>query len=257
MSTTVRIGACQPPEIIGDPAKALSVMLNFAREGESKNADLLLFPECFLSGYILSESYMARNAFDPESPEFAGILKRLEHIKPTLVFGMAEKKAGRLYNSAVTVQRGKIAGIYRKTHLIDPNEGFFTPGDEYPIFDINGLKYGINICFDAQFADAAKAVADGGGRLLLLPAQNMLRRETAEHWRDRHNQIRAQRVRETGLWFISSDVTGVRPAGEYGAERVGYGPTLAMNPDAQVVAQVPLMTEGMITVDIPVFAQGF
>jgi len=35
-------------------------------------------------------------------------------------------------------------------------------------------------------------------------------------------------------------------------ERIAYGPTLAMNPRAEVVAQVPLMTEGMIVVDVPV-----
>lgn len=93
-------------------------------------------------------------------------------------------------------------------------------------------------------------MAGQGARLLLLPAQNMLRRESAERWKHRHNAIRSQRVRETGLWFVSSDVTGTRPAGPYGPERVAYGPTLAMNPKAEVVAQVPLMTIGLITADI-------
>lgn len=40
--------------------------------------------------------------------------------------------------------------------------------------------------------------------------------------------------------------------GQYGVERIGYGPTEIMNPKAEVVAQVPLMTVGMITADIPV-----
>ena len=252
MNNTVRVGACQPPEIIGDPSAALACMRRFAKEAEDKQVDLLLFPECFLSGYILDETYMASCAYDFESKEFATILEQLAHVKPTLVFGVGEKKEGKLFNSAVAVNRGKVVGLYRKTHLIDPNELFFTPGTEYPIFEINGLKYGINICYDAQFANAAKAVADKGARLLLLPAQNMLRREKAEFWKDKHNEIRSERARENGLWFVSSDVTGIRPPGRYGAERIGYGPTLAMNPKAEVVARVPLMTEGMIAVDIPV-----
>ena len=151
---------------------------------------------------------------------------------------------------------GNIVGVYRKTHLIDPNELFFTPGKDYPIFEIKGLKYGINICYDTQFSDAAKALADQGAQLLLSPAQNMLRRETAEYWKDKHVEIVTERVSETGLWFVRSDVTGVRPPGEYGVERIGYGPTLAMNPKAEVVAKVPLMTVGMITVDIPVVSSG-
>jgi len=84
----------------------------------------------------------------------------------------------------------------------------------------------------------------------------MLRRETAEYWKDKHNEIRSLRVKENGSWYISSDVTGIRPPGEHGVERIAYGPTLAMNPKAEVVAQVPLMTVGLITVDIPVVSRG-
>ena len=252
MENTVRVGACQTPEIIGNPSAALACMLQFAKEAEDKKVDLLLIPECFLSGYILDKAYMMKYAYDFESEQFAAILKQLENVKPVLVFGVSEKQSEMLFNSAVVVDKGKIVGVYRKTHLIDPNELFFTPGKDYPIFEIKGLKYGINICYDAQFADAAKAIADQGTQLLLSPAQNMLRRETAEYWKYKHSEIVVERVKETGLWFIRSDVTGIRPPGQYGVERIGYGPTLAMNPQAEIIAQVPLMTVGMIVVDIPI-----
>lgn len=68
----------------------------------------------------------------------------------------------------------------------------------------------------------------------------------------KHSEIGADRVKETGLWFVRSDVTGIRPPGQYGVERIAYGPTQVMNPKAEVVAQVPLRTVGLITVDIPV-----
>ena len=255
MKSFVRIGACQAPEFINDHPAALTYMLQFAKEAEEKKVDLLLFPECFLSGYILNESYVRYNAYDFESKQFAAILKQLEHVKPVLVFGVNEKKAGKYFNSAVVVNNGEITGIYRKTHLIDPNELFYTPGNEYPIFEINGVKYGINICYDSQFPEAAKAVADQGAQLLLVPAQNMLRRETAEYWKYKHSEIGAERVKETGLWLVRSDVTGIRPPGQYGIERIAYGPTLAMNPKAEIVAQAPLMTVGLITVDIPIVTQ--
>jgi predicted amidohydrolase len=253
---TVRVGTCQTPEIIGDPFTALEIILRFANESEEKSVDLLLFPECFLTGYVLNEAYAANYSYDLESKQFAAILKQLEHIKSVLVFGVNEKTSGRLFNSAVVVNRGEIVGVYRKTHLIDPNELLYTSGKDYPAFEVKGLKYGINICYDTQFADAAKAIAVQGAQLLLSPAQNMLRRETAEYWKYKHTEIVAERVKETGLWFVRSDVTGVRPPGEYGAERIGYGPTLAMNPKAEIVAQVPLMAVGMITVDIPVVSFG-
>lgn len=80
----------------------------------------------------------------------------------------------------------------------------------------------------------------------------MLKLRTAEFWKDKHSEICTERVKETGLWYVRSDVTGVRPSGQYGEERIGYGSTFALNPKAGVVAQVPLMTVDMITVDIPV-----
>ena len=250
----VRVGACQTPEIIGNPLAAVASMIAFAKEAEEKNVDLLLFPECFLTGYILSETYMADYAYDFESEQFTAILKQIEHIKPVLVFGAGEKKLGKYFNSAIVVNKGEIIGVYRKTHLIDPNELFFTPGKDYPIFELKGLKYGINICYDIQFADAAKGVADQGAQMLLVLAQNMIRHVNADKWKYKHNEIGAQRVKETGLWYVRSDVTGIRPPNHpfnNGVERISYGSTEAMNPKSEIVAQVPFMTVGMITVDIP------
>jgi predicted amidohydrolase len=102
-------------------------------------------------------------------------------------------------------------------------------------------RFGINICYDTKFAGAAAAVATQGAQLLLVPAQNMMRREAAKRWKDLHNPIRAERVRETGMWLVSADVTGERDE-----HRIGYGPTSVINPRAEIQAQVPLMTTGMV-----------
>ena len=73
----------------------------------------------------------------------------------------------------------------------------------------------------------------------------MMKLQAAETWKCRHNAIRAERVRETGMWLVSADVTGARDG-----SRCGYGPTSVMNPNADVVAQVPTMTVGMVVADI-------
>jgi len=96
-----------------------------------------------------------------------------------------------------------------------------------------------------QFAAAAALVAAQGAKLLLVPAQNMMRRAAATRWKDEHHRIRCERARETGVWLVSADVTGARDA-----HRVGYGPTSVIDPYGEVVAQVPLMTTGMVVADI-------
>jgi 5-aminopentanamidase len=245
MRGVVRIGACQTPEILGDVDAAVGCIRGFCERAGPEGADLLLFPECFLQGYLVTEAHVRRHAFDLGSAGFRSVAARLADVTPVLVVGVIERSGSRLYNSAVVLQHGQVAGVYRKAHLM-PGEMIFAKGDEYPVFEVKGLRYGINICYDTQFADAAARIAGQRAGVLLVPAQNMMRRQAAETWRHRHNQIGAERVRETGMWLVSADVTGAR-----GDTHIGYGPTSVMNPSADVVAQVPLMETGMVIAQIP------
>jgi predicted amidohydrolase len=246
MSQAVKLGACQTPEILGDVDAAVRCIEEFCLQSERGGADLLLFPECFLQGYLVTEAHMNRHALDLGSAAFRSVTARLADVDPVLVIGMIERAGNRLYNSAVVLQHGQVAGVYRKTHLT-PGEALFDSGSKYPVFQVKGLRYGINVCYDTQFADAAAAIAAQGARVLLVPAQNMMRRQAAETWKDRHNRIRAERVRETGMWLVSADVTGER-----GATHIAYGPTSVMNASADVIEQVPLRRTGMVTAQIPV-----
>ncbi|RSM54886.1 carbon-nitrogen hydrolase family protein [Actinoplanes sp. ATCC 53533] len=240
----MRVGACQTPEILGDVDAAIQVIHDFAGQADAAGVDLLLFPECFLQGYLVTEQHVHGQAFDPGSPEFSGVLVRLAAIRPSLVVGMIERSGGSYHNTALVVEGGSVVGGYRKTFLTD-GESVFTAGDSYPVFDCGGLRFGINICFDTRFPYAAAAVAAGGAQVLLVPAQNMMRRDKAFRWQDRHNQVRTQRVRETGLWLVSADVTGRRDS-----TRIGLGPTCVINPAGDVVAQVPAGRVGIAIAEL-------
>ena len=112
------------------------------------------------------------------------------------------------------------------------------------MFALSGQKVGLNICFDLNFPTATQAVTDQGAGVLLCPCNNMMPLAKAEKYKPLHNAIRAERCREAHVWMVSADVTGSRDG------RISYGPTAALNPCGEVVDQVPLMTEGMIVVDI-------
>jgi predicted amidohydrolase len=240
----MRVGACQTAEILGDVERALSCIEEFAARADARGVHLLLFPECFLQGYLVEDQHVREHALSLDSAPATSILRRLARIGQTLVFGVIERDDGRFYNTAVVVTRGELVGIYRKTHLM-PGESLFDKGTACPTFDLHGVRFGINICHDTRFGAAAAPVAAQGARLLLVPAQNMMRRAAAHHWKDLHNAIRAERARETGMWLVSADVTGERDE-----HRVGWGPTSVINPHGQIVAQVPLMTTGMVVADV-------
>lgn len=242
MAAVVAVG--QTPEIVGDPAAALAHLRSAALS--VPDADVMLFPEGFLQGYLATPAHVAASAIALESAAFDAILRQLADLRPTLVFGVLERSRSAFYNSAVVVSLGSLAGVYRKTHLYGTELECFTAGTEYPVFDAGGLRFGINICYDTRFPEAAAAVADQGAQAILVPSQNMMPTARAYEWKDRHNEIRRERVRETGLWLASADVCGTRTP-----DRIGLGPTSVMDPTGTVVAQVLLGTPGVATAQIP------
>jgi predicted amidohydrolase len=248
MQHTVRIAAAQPAEYREDVAGALRCIADMAGQAEAEGAALLVLPEGFLQGYLLDETVARRHALDLVSPAFADVLAQMPRTGPVIVFGLIEIADGRLFNTAVVVDRGVLVGRYRKVHLLE-GERVFTAGTESAVFDIAGLRFGINICSDTNFAAAARGVAALGASLIVCPANNMMRRESAERFKAVHNAVRGERCRETGLWLISSDITGERDG------RISWGPTAVLNPDGEVVAQLPLEQPGLLVFDIPVAGQ--
>jgi len=242
--TIVRIAAAQTLEHREDIEAAVAAMLDFAMRADAEGARLLVFPEGFLQGYLTEEMAARRVALELNSPQFLAIAARLAPVRAMIVFGLIEIEGGRLFNTAVVLQHGRLVGRYRKRHLL-AGEAIFTAGIEMPLFEIDGLRFGINICYDMNFAEAAQAIAELGGELIVGPANNMMRRASAETYKLVHNAARGERCRETGLWLISADVTGERDG------RIAWGPTAVLDPEGQVVRQLPLEAPGLLIFDLP------
>jgi predicted amidohydrolase len=241
----MRIAACQLPHVQNDPERALALVELHTTNAQHAGAELICFPECFLQGYDVTPSHVEAVAVELDSLAFEQILERLRRLRPVVVLGLIEKLDNKFYNTAVVISQGVHVARYRKTHLVGSEQAIFGRGDDYPVFDVGDFKVGINICYDLQFAECADAAVAAGARLLACPCNNMLRPATAEDWKLRHNEIRCRRAREARVWMMSSDVTG-----ECGG-RISYGPTAVIDPMGNIVAQVPLMTTGLVVVDIP------
>lgn len=241
---TVRIAAAQTVDYREDIEAALACVADVAICAEAEDARLLCFPEGFLQGYLTDEVSARRNALDLASSQFEAILDQLPKTGPLIVMGLIEIEAGRLFNTAVVVEGGILVGRYRKAHLLG-GEQAFDAGTETSIFEVDGLRFGINICYDTNFPEAARKVSALGASLIVCPANNMMQRQKAEAFKELHNVVRGERCRETGLWLVSADVTGERDG------RVAWGPTAILNPEGQVVAQLPLGKPGLLAFDIP------
>jgi predicted amidohydrolase len=57
-----------------------------------------------------------------------------------IVIGLIEVEEGRLFNTAVVVDRGVLIGRYRKVHLLS-GEHIFDAGSDSPVFEVDGLRF--------------------------------------------------------------------------------------------------------------------
>jgi predicted amidohydrolase len=128
--------------------------------------------------------------------------------------------------------------MYRKCPT---NEHGFDPGCISPVFESHGWRFGVNICYDANFPDAAAELRQQGARLIF---NNMLAPATAAKWRPRSLENLQRRSVETGCWIISSDVVG-----QY-QNQLSYGCTCIVRPDGVIVQQAPEGAEQAILYDL-------
>lgn len=137
----------------------------------STPADLIIYPECALTGYCFGSREAALDvALRIDSQPIQMLLQACGRVNAYAIVGLAETDGEHIYNSAVLIGPAGIEGVYRKTHI--PCLGldrFVTPGRDLPVFNLPFGKIGILICFDIRFPEAPRSMALRGADLICLP----------------------------------------------------------------------------------------
>lgn len=133
------------------------------------DTQLIVFPELAVTGYQCGENFkdLAETAtIDSTSIKKMSALAKEFHVH--IVYGMAEKEEDILYNSQFFLDdTGVLLGTYRKVHLFDSEKNYFTPGDQFKVFNTKIGRIGLFICYDAFFPEAARSLAIQGVDLLV------------------------------------------------------------------------------------------
>jgi NAD+ synthase (glutamine-hydrolysing) len=128
----VRIGACTPRIAVGDPAANARETLELVREGAARNVDLLLFPELGLSAYAIDDLLLQEALQDGVERAVADLVAASRDLPCVIVAGAPLRHNHRLYNCAVVIARGRIAGVVPKSFLPNYREYYehrwFAPG---------------------------------------------------------------------------------------------------------------------------------
>ena len=157
---------------LGDVETNRSNVVGRIRDAAQASAELVIFPECALTGYCFNSLEEAAEFAEPvPGPSSDMIAEVCRETHTHAVVGFIEKDGDRFFNAAMLVGPNGPLGTYRKVHL--PFIGvdrFLTAGDRpFAVAELPLGKIGINICYDVSFPEASRALKLLGAELIVLP----------------------------------------------------------------------------------------
>ncbi len=168
----LNLALAQINTVLGDVEKNLQKHLAYIDQARQKGADLLIFPELSLTGYVLQDlaPTVARKASDSD-PIFHRLLEESQSID--LMVGFVEEDVrSRFYIASAYLSGGKVLHVHRKIYL--PTYGlfdegrFFAWGDQVRAFDTRFGRVGMLICEDFWHASLPYLLWLDGADLFLF-----------------------------------------------------------------------------------------
>jgi NAD+ synthase (glutamine-hydrolysing) len=113
----VRVAAATPPASVGDARANAAATIALARTAHDRGVDLVVFPELNLTSYAIDDLHLQSAQQSASLAAIVAVRDASRDLKPVLIVGAAIERAGRLYNCAVVIARGRILGVVPKTFL--------------------------------------------------------------------------------------------------------------------------------------------
>ena len=257
----VKVALAQINATVGDLVGNSRQIVDCARRAYAQGARLVLTPELSLCGYP-PEDLLLRPAFMQACAQaltdcavaladLEGLFVVVGHPHQWGERGDVRSKSLTVqqgYNAASVLAGGRVVGTYCKRELpnyqVFDERRYFVSGRDAGlgalVFDVQGLKFGINICEDAWFDEPAVAAKAAGAQVLcVLNASPFHLGKVAER-----EERMAQRARAVGLPLLYSHLTG-------GQDEVVFdGGSFAVDAAGQVAARAPMFKEALTLVEV-------
>ena len=170
LTSTLRIALIQQNTHWQDPAANLARARDFVAAAARAGARVAVFPELFTLGFTMNPEPFAEAIPGPTSAAVAALSREFGLF---IIGSMVEAHAPHPRNAAfVTGPDGALVAVYRKIHPFSYGEEHrhYTGGTECPVFQIDGIPCGLQICYDLRFPEPFRALAAKGAEVVFLPA---------------------------------------------------------------------------------------
>jgi len=234
---------------LGDVDANLDRHLAFAHDARRQGAELVVFPELSLTGYVLQDlAVSVARRPEADDPAFRHLLQASQEIDLLVGFVEAEQRH-RFYISSAYLSRGQVVHVHRKVYL--PTYGlfdegrFFAWGDHVRAFDTRFGRLGVLICEDFWHASPPYLLWLDGADVLLFASASPGRGMTSEprletaRWVEQINQAYASLFT---CFVAHANRTGFEDGLNF------WGGSTVFDPDGTLLARAPYHEEALTLV---------
>lgn len=261
MSKLITVAAAQTGPVLSEDMNSMVPKAMRAIEMAAEHGvNILAFCELFLSPFFPNRP---REDFDhffvaPDSEVMTTLIEAGRRHKVALVLPFGERAVDGLFNSALVVDAsGTVLGTYRKVHIpaFFPNDRpggtgsyekmYFTPGNDLPVFNVDGCTIGVQICYDRQFPEASRVLALKGAEIIFMPICYSVYGDP-EHRADAWEIPMRARAFENGVYVVAPNKVGSEGV------RRHLGRSLIVGPEGKVLASAGSQEEDLViqTIDL-------
>jgi predicted amidohydrolase len=245
MTQEITIALAQIASRVADKEYNIKLMEKKIKEASQKDADLIVFPELALTGYLCRDLVYELAEPLSEGLSFQRIAKIAKRESVHVAFGMierSEKVSAVIYNTSVLVGPSGFVGKYRKMHLpthsVFEEKRYFRPGYETPVFKTSLGKVGMIICYDVYFPELTRILKLKGAQLIIcISASPSTRRVFFE-------ALTVARAIENTVFLAFTNLVGIEDGLQF------WGGSRLVAPSGNVVAQAKYDEEDLILAKI-------
>ena len=244
MPKEIKVTVAQTSCKIADKQDNIEKIRKNIRQAKGKAADLVIFPELSLTGYVCKD--LAYELAEPvPGPSTRLIEKEARKNNIHIIFGMLEKSIKAeavLYNTAVLIGPKGFIGKYQKTHLpthsVFEEKRYFRPGYAAPIFKTEIGNLGMIICYDIYFPEITRLLRLQGAQLIAcISASPSIRRGFFE-------VLTAARAMENTVFLAFANLAGIENGLHF------WGGSRIIAPSGSIVKQAKYDEEDIIMAKI-------
>jgi predicted amidohydrolase len=241
-----------------DMASMVPTACRMIEKAAERGVDILTFCELFLSPFFPNrlEENSDRFFTDVDSDVMRKIRRTAKEAGVALILPFGERANSGMYNAAlVTNAAGEVQGVYRKTHIpaYFPSKDaggtgsyekfYFTPGGDLPVFDVDGVKVGIQICNDRLYPEGSRVLALRGAEIIFMPIAYSVYSDP-EHRNSIWELALRSRAFENGVYVVAANRVGREGVRQH------LGRSMIVDPRGTKIAEASNETEELLVEEI-------